>query len=90
MSFDNKTGHFHYNPDYLEHAQWFKDKDDQLWIIPKDAEIEGPDGDLLDKLNAICRVNHGWIPETMVEQLGMIEVPHFLRRFDTHVGYYSA
>jgi hypothetical protein len=58
--FDNETGLFLF-ADYLMEADWFVDGNGFLFIVPRPevvAEIDGPDGVLLDAMNAACR-EHG-------------------------------
>jgi len=43
----------------LVHGHWYMDSAGQLFIVPDDdfgaAEIEGPDGEMLDRLNKVYR-----------------------------------
>ena len=55
--YDNETGRFLYC-EWLMDADWFEDQHGLLFIVPRPdvtAEIEGPDGPLLDAMNAACR-----------------------------------
>ena len=77
--------------DWLMDGDWF-DCDGLLFIIPKSdviAEIEGPDGILLDSINAACR-DHGEITDLDCEKLGLTRVPDCLKRWDKKCGYYHA
>lgn len=81
----------------LEHGHWYFDREQQaLYIVPNDefgeAEIEGPDGDTLERLNEIYReTEFGQVDqETVAEALELEVVPDVLKRFDPDIGYYSA
>jgi hypothetical protein len=80
----------------LEHGHWYLDTNGMLFIVPTEedglAEIEGPDGAILDKLNAVYRdtafekVNQ----DQVARDLGLEVVLDVLKRFDTETGFYHA
>ena len=90
--FDNEKGVFLQAPGY-EEGHWFvSNTTGDAFIVPKcDAEIEGPDGEVVDELNAVYREQSfdQVDPEAVAEQLGLSVVPDVLKRFDSRVGYYS-
>lgn len=79
---------------YAQAAGDWYDQNGMLFIIPKAgavAEIEGPDGETLDKLNALCRKHDPKNPpRAEVEALGLRYVDDCLKRFDPMTGYYHA
>jgi hypothetical protein len=89
--YDNKTGRWLYC-DWLMEADWFDDRDGFLFIVPRPeivAEVEGPDGPLLDAINAACR-DHDELTEQDCERLGLLRVDEALKRFNPVDGYYHA
>ena len=71
-------------------GDWFVDTEGFLYIIPlDDQEIEGPDGEVLDKLTAIVR-EYGVVLDEEAEELGIIPVASMLKRFSEEDGYYNA
>ena len=89
--YDNETGQ-HLFCDWLMDADWFDDANGILFIVPRPdvvAEIEGPDGPLLDAMNAACR-DHGEITDEDCERLGLLRVDDVLKRFNPVDGYYHA
>lgn len=94
--YDNEKGVYLEAPG-LEKGHWFKDAEGNLFIVPDEsyglAEIEGPDGVILDALNAayqgikqLTEIN----PESIAEDLELDFIPDYLKRFDPEVGHYSA
>lgn len=78
--------------DWKMDGEWFEDYDGFLFIIPKPdvvAEIEGPDGILLDAINAACR-DHGELTDLDCEKLELKRIPYCLKRWDCKCGYYHA
>lgn len=89
--YDNETGLFLF-ADYLLEADWFVDRSGFLFIVPRPevvAEIEGPDGLLLDAMNAACR-DHNELTDDDCDKLGLIRVAEILKRFNPVDGYYHA
>lgn len=89
--FDNETGLFLF-ADYLMEADWFVDKNGFLFIVPEPevvAEIDGPDGVLLDAMNAACR-EHGELTDRDCERMELTRVDDVLKRFHPMDGYYHA
>ena len=89
--YDNDTGRFVYC-DWLMDADWFDDPAGMLFVVPQPdtvPEIEGPDGALLDKMNAACR-DHGELTDQDCERLGLMRVDDVLKRFSPEDGYYHA
>lgn len=92
--FDNQTGKYVATSGYGEGSHWYLDEEGRLYIVPSvDAEIEGPESDVLDALNKVYRdaphfssVN----PEEVAEELAIEVIPDVLKRFDPDVGYYRA
>ena len=78
--------------DWNMNSEWFEDSEGFLFIVPKSdvvAEIEGPDGILLDAINAACR-DHGELTDTDCEKLKLKRIPNCLKRWDNKCGYYHA
>ncbi len=82
---------FHPMPE-LMNGQWLEHPHTRaLYIVPTTeavAEIEGPDDEICDALNAACRANGGIIPESEIARLNLDEIPAVLRRYDGQ--YYHA
>lgn len=80
----------------LENGHWYRDSDGMLYIVPTEedglAEIEGPDGDVTDKLNAVYRdTAFAKVDQHQVaRELGLEVVLDVLKRFDSEIGFYSA
>ncbi|MBK6616531.1 MAG: hypothetical protein IPG27_21405 [Ottowia sp.] len=84
----------------LEHGHWYiEDGSGALFIVPDDsfgaAEIEGPDGETLDRLNAAYRrcdaekVEFGRIHKDGIARvLGLTVVQDWQHRFDQRTGRY--
>lgn len=80
----------------LENGHWYVNQNGMLFIVPSEedgiAEIEGPDGAVLDQLNAIYRET----PFEKVDQaqvandLGLEVIQDVLKRFDPAIGFYHA
>lgn len=90
--FDNQL-HRYVEDNAVEDGLWVVDDVDNLWIIATVGhEIYGPDGDTLDKLNALCRRHPipNDIPMSKLKALGLSVVPAVLKRFDSDRGYYYA
>jgi hypothetical protein len=89
--FNNETRQYDYC-NWIMDADWFDDAQGFLFIVPqKDvvAEIEGPDGPILDAMNAACQ-DHGEITEEDCTRLGLTRVSDILKRFSPEDGYYHA
>lgn len=89
--YNNETGLYE-ECEWLMDADWFDDESGSLYIVPRPevvAEIEGPDGDLLDAMNAACR-DHAEITAADCTRLGLTRVDDVLKRFNPHDGYYHA
>ena len=90
--YNNETGRFDYL-EWLYKGDWYDDEHGNLYICPKVdvvAENEGPDNEVMDKLNAFAREHHrnpGW---EEAEAMGLYPVSDMLKRFNTHDGYYHA
>lgn len=87
--FDNEAGVYIASQEH-EDGDWYVDNDGQLYIVPADGEIEGPDNDLLCRLNDIYREDEKPSPAKIAEELGLELVAPVLKRFDAAVGYYHA
>jgi len=90
--FDN-TSRSYVEDNAVEDGLWVTDDDGNLWIIATVGhEIYGPDGEMLDKLNALCRKHQipDYVPRSELETLGLSVVPAVLKRFDSDSGYYYA
>lgn len=90
--FDNEQ-HCYVEDNAVEDGLWVADDDGNLWIIATVGhEIYGPDGDMLDKLNALCRKHPipDYIPLSKLNGLGLSIVPAVVKRFDPDRGYYYA
>jgi hypothetical protein len=77
---------------WMMDADWFDDADGMLFIVPRPevvGEIDGPDGPLLDAMNAACR-DHDEITDQDCERLGLVRVDDVLKRFNPVDGYYHA
>lgn len=78
----------------LENGHWYLDNDGMLYIVPSEedglAEIEGPDSEILEQLNAIYRE----APFDKVDQqqvandLGLDIILDVFKRFDPEIGFY--
>lgn len=89
--YNNDTGEY-ILCDWLIDADWFEDGDGFLFIVPRPevvAEIDGPDGAMIDELNAACR-DHEQITDADCDRLGLVRVDDALKRFDPETGYYHA
>lgn len=93
--YNNETQR-HIKDDCMEKGHWYVNDAGYLYIVPNDlygiAEIEGPDGDVLDALNKCYReASFDTIdPEQVAEALGLEVVAEVLKRFDSEAGYYHA
>jgi len=81
---------------WLDEDQWLEDAY-FLYIIPNPrhghAEVEGPDNETLDKINAILREKPEgeWeLTPDEVKRLGLTQVDDCLKRFNSHDGHYHA
>ena len=89
--YDNRTGRF-ILCDWLMDADWLVDQDGFLYLVPRPevvAEIDGPDGPLLDAMNAACR-DHDELTDQDCERLELLRVDDVLKRFNPVDGYYHA
>jgi len=76
--------------DYLFQGDWFVDANGFLYIIPlTDDDVDGPDGELLDKINEKVRELDDF-PIEEAEKLGLTPVPQITKRFSEKDGYYYA
>ncbi len=93
--FDNETGRHVLDENLLSEAHWFLDHEKrQVFIVPLDGEIEGPEGATLDALNALYR-SAGSIHQVDYLAIGdripgLAWVHPNLRRFDAQCGYFAA
>lgn len=79
--YDNETRRFVFC-DWLLNADWFDDRDGFMYMVPSPevvAEIDGPDGPLLDAMNAACR-DHKELTTEDCERLGLLGVDDVLKR----------
>lgn len=98
--YDNESKQYLQEP-CKEHGHWYEGDDGQLYIVPNDkygvSEIDGPDDDVLDALNAAYRqaetdgiafdrIDTGAI----AQRLGLSVIQDVLKRFDAESGYYHA
>jgi len=85
----------------VEQGHWYQDDLGQVFIVPDEtfaaAEIEGPDGETLDRLNRIYRrCESEGIAFKKIDQAGIAKVLELHtveasnRRFDTRTGRYFA
>jgi len=91
--YNNETGLYE-DVDGYERGHWYvKDDTRELFIVPDaEAEIEGPDSEMLEALNAVYRN----LPfkdiavYTVAESLGLSVIADTFKRFDPEVGYFCA
>lgn len=81
------------NPPGFEAGHWYTDGK-TLWIVPNaEAEIEGPDGDIEDRLNTVYREAPSFDavdPYAVASELDLEVVPASLKRFEPDLGFYVA
>lgn len=93
--YNNETGLYEEEP-WMEEGTWVEDDEQRLYIIPLrhvTTEIEGPDGETLDALNAWCREHGDFASEEgsdALERMGLTVVGEALKRFNECDGYYHA
>lgn len=90
--YDNEIGRY-LNPEGFMDGHWYLDEEGQLFIVPNaEAEIEGPDGEVLDALNRIYREQtFTEIDQNIVaEQLYLEVVLEAFKRFEPGIGFYTA
>ena len=99
--YDNESQKYLEEP-CKEKGHWYvSDENGMLYIVPNDkygsAEIDGPDDDILDALNAAYReadtngTDFDRIDaEAIAQRLGLSVIPDVLKRFDSESGYYHA
>ena len=90
--YNNETNEYIYE-DYLFDALWLEDGDGNLYLVPEAsimAEIDGPDGEILDALNEECRENDGVLRDRTIQQFGLVEIPSHLKHWTPEEGYYHA
>ena len=98
--YDNEAGRYVPEP-CKEHGHWYVDEEGHLFIVPNDkyglSEIEGPDGPMLDALNAAYRDGEAadikfddMQPEATAKHLELTYVYDAQKRFDAALGYYVA
>ena len=90
IGYDNEAGCCLANPDIAD-GHWYHDKDGALFIVPKDGEIEGPDGLAIDALNTLYRsTDFGEVvQEEVAAVLGLTVAYPWQHRFDQTIGYYT-
>ena len=87
--YDNMTGYYVESP-ALMNSVWLEDDDGFLYIIgDENSEIEGPDGHILDSLNALLRET-GKLTPADLESLDLILVDDGLKRWNPVDGFYHA
>lgn len=86
--FNNETGLYEHC-DWLEDGDWFEDEQGLLYIVPTNAECEGPANDTMDKIIALCK-DHGRLTDEDCETLNLTRIPNVLKRFNPEDGYYHA
>jgi hypothetical protein len=87
--YDNEAGCY-VECDWLDEADWYADEQGTLYMIPQAgvvAEIEGPDGPVIDELNRLCR-EQGMPTAEQCEALGLIPIYNHQKRFHPVDGYY--
>lgn len=91
IGYDNEKQGCVENAD-LEAGHWYLDEDRQLFIVPDNGEIEGPDDETLDALNtAYRRMTFAEIDQkTLANELGLSVVHSWQQRFDPVAGYFAA
>lgn len=91
--YNNESGKYEQLDGY-ESGHWYvKDSTRELYIVPDaEAEIEGPDSETLEALNAIYREKPFKEIDAyaVADQLGLAVVADTFKRFDPEVGYYHA
>lgn len=87
--YDNEQGEYLASPE-LDDGDWYLDGDDQLYIVPSEGEIEGPDTPVLAQLNEAYRQQPKPSSEQVAQALGLTAVSPALRRFSAEIGYYTA
>ena len=81
---------------WLQQGHWYQGDDGSLYIVPTTAhglaEIEGPDGEVLDALNAAYRTTDfdKVDQEAVAKRLDIDVIPEVLKRFSEEIGYFSA
>lgn len=87
--YDNMTGYYVESP-ALMNSVWVEDEDGFLYIIgDENSEIEGPDGETLDALNALLR-ERGELCPMELQALGLVVVDDVLKRWNPVDGFYHA
>lgn len=90
IGYDNEAGCCLPSSD-LQEGHWYQDAALKLYIVPRNGEIEGPDSDTLDMLNAAYRTAQFDQVDTqaLAQRLDLEFVFDWQRRFDSRVGYYA-
>lgn len=91
IGYDNEVGHCIRSLD-IEEGHWFLSAEGELFIVPRDGEIEGPDGEAFDKLEtAYRRMGFDAVDEeTLAQELGMTLAYGWQQRFSPEEGYFVA
>ena len=90
--YNNETQQYLDVPGF-ESGHWYT-SEGILYIVPNaEAEIEGPDDNILERLNTIYREAASFEdvnPYDVASELGLEVIPDPLKRFDPEIGYYHA
>ena len=92
--FDNERG-IHIDVEGYQDGHWYLSEDtNALYIVPiADAEIEGPDDEVLEQLNAVYRDAASFdevCPQKVAASLGLQVILPAFKRFSESAGYYYA
>ena len=76
----------------LDAGHWYAAGDGGLYIVPTDGEVEGPDDEANDRLEAVYRASDfsQLDPFDVAAQIGLEVVPDWQQLFDPLAGYYLA
>ena len=90
IGYDNEAGCCLPSTD-LQDGHWYQDAALKLFIVPRNGEIEGPDGDVLDALNvAYFESDFDKVDvQALAQRLDLEPVYDWQKRFDRLVGYYA-
>lgn len=91
IGYDNAAGQC-VRSSNLDNGHWYQDGEGNLYIVPDNGEIEGPDNDVLEKLNSAYRVRSFYDvnEDEMARNLGLEVVYSWQQRFDPVKGYFAA
>jgi hypothetical protein len=91
--YNNETEEYLDVPGF-ETGHWYSAPGGRMYIVPDaEAEIEGPDDGILERLNTIYREAASFNdvdPYKVAKELELEVIPAPLKRFDPEVGYYHA